>query len=191
VTTPNEPGQIIRGWLSKTAGLLQDHAAQLFVAFLVVVAAALWRRPSLFVGVLAVGFAAVALIYGLACYALWRRTRAEADGTSLRAKQLMRRNLLLEEALYYSLAAVAGDADAKREAVDRLPPPLSQALRAFDQPRLVQARGLFWPDGVEARVTPLKERRRRIEAELGLDRVEPKVTLSIRGGTSTRIPDDA
>lgn len=181
---------MVRDWLSRTGKLLQDHAVQFIVSFVLLVVAALWRRPNLLVGVLAVSFAGVALIFGLACRALWLQARKRADLTGLRNKQLMRRNLLLEEALHYSLAAVAGDDHAKREALDRLPAGLARALKAFDQPRLVQARGVFWPDGVEARVQPLKERRRRIEAELGPDRLEPKVSITIRGGVSDRIEDE-
>jgi hypothetical protein len=182
----------LKTWGRSLGEQMRGASVAFVTGWLSLLALVLWRKPGPVVAFAALILSLVALAFAAAYEVLWKRERQEVRRLRLRDLQMQRRCLLLEEALYYSLAAAGGDVDSEREALDRLPRGgLPHALRAFREPRLMAARGgPFGKQGVEPFVRPITKRRMLLEEQLGPNRLEPKVRVTIEMGTSTRIVSD-
>jgi hypothetical protein len=182
----------LKTWGRSLAEHVRGASVALVTGWLGLATVILWRKPGPLVAFAALILSLVALAFAAAYEVLWKREWKEVRRLRLRDLQMQRRCLLLEEALYYSLAAAGGDVDSEREALDRLPRGgLPRALRALREPRVMAARGgPFGKQGVEPFVRPIIKRRKLLEEQLGPDRLEPKVRVTIEMGTSTRIASD-
>lgn len=171
----------LRRWLGAET---RSHVGGLIVAALLLVAAAVWRKPDVLVALTSLTFCAVALAIALVCLRLHKRARSqllEAQQDVQRLERLnlteSRSHLMLEESIGHILLAWSGSSASVR-ALDRTMPRNNVVKSAV---RELQSRGSLSSTGLKGAHSLIERANTalaRVEAEIGPDRVEQTITLS-------------
>lgn len=169
--------------LSKGWTRLKGHVFAAIGGLALALGAIVWRKPDLFVGLLAAAVMTAAVLYAVAymrlhARAVSREKKALAEVERLQLLNAMARRTLLmqEESIYHILLAWTG-ADSSARALDETMPHNNLVKGAVGDLR--SKRGVVTNvRGIHELLIKAQGDRKKVEEQIGPDRVHQKVTIS-------------